>query len=83
MHEASASAIDDRGVGIPLPYPKNPLKYTSIPNNTTDQSIPLSIPAKHFEHFERSIHQVNNSIASMSNDCVIASAMPSSSVSHV
>jgi len=81
MHETSVSVIDDKGMGIPPLVPKDPLKYTSIPNNVTDKPIPFSIPAKHFENFERSI-QVNDPMSSMSSDCVITNTMSSSNISQ-
>jgi len=44
--------------------------------------MPLSIPAKHFEHFERFIQQINDSSVPSIDDCIITSVMSSSNVSQ-
>jgi len=63
MHEASASALDDRGEGTlspsfspsPPPLPNNNPIRTLIPNNVSNKPTSISIPATHFEQFQRSI----------------------------
>jgi len=66
MHEASASALDDWGEDTlsPSPSPSPPPLPISnqrnpIPNNTFNNSIPISIPATQFEHFQRSMQDSN------------------------
>jgi len=81
MQEASASVKDGGGTGIPLPLPHNSLSYTSISNNISNKPIPVSFPPKQFEHFERAIQEVNNTLSSMSDDCVITNTMSSPNVS--
>jgi len=69
MYKASASAKDDRGVGIPLPLPHNPLIYTSV-SSIPDKLVLVSFPAKQFEQFERVIQDANNTSSLIPDDCV-------------
>jgi len=76
MHEASASITDNRGVGIPSPQMKNTFLNTMIPNKNIENPIPLTIPAMHFENFERSI-SVSDTMSSATKDCIIPNVSPS------
>jgi len=80
MHEASASALDDWGEDTLSPSPPpSPLlssinnhKRSSVPKNTTDKSILISIPATQFELFQRSMQDSNVPTMAASGNQVIA-----------
>jgi len=85
MHGASASARGDGGGALPppklLPFSKDIPSQSSINGTIKDKPIPLSIPARQFEHFEHTIQESCDLVTAMTtpfpDNCVIRGSSPS------